>query len=181
MPALVRRIVAGQKVVTRRIKKPSVKVGDRIWLREPWKTEACLDGYSGSEIVESYHEIVEDLSGAHPGPPVLYLADESRRDWWGEPGRYRQARFLPRALARPWRGEVVSVEWVPAPPEGIDDDEAIREGTCAVTDAPLPWMPWTLDGQRWAATPRAAFLAGWNALHDDAVTCWRIEWREVAR
>jgi len=179
MPALVRRIVAGQKVVTRRLKRPSAVVGDRIWLREPWRLHAAHDGYSGVEMLD----LMAQDYGQPSTPVVRYLSDSTWSrlpadpETWEE-GRYRQGRFLPAALARPWRGRVVAVEWVPAPPEGIDDDEAIREGARAVTAAPLPWMPWTLDGARWAATPRAAFLAAWGALHPEPVThCWRVQWR----
>lgn len=189
MAPLVPLVLSGAKTVTRRMRKPA-EVGDLLWIREAWRTWDALDGFTPKKALALHPD---------PLPVVWYEADKSQsrpdRGWpWSMPGRYRHARFLPSDLARPWRGRMVSVEWVPAPPEGIDDDEAIREGArlcvgdegppcdnSGVNDHDDYFEPaeerWTLDGLTFGGTPRAAFLAGWERLHPTPIThCWRAEW-----
>ncbi len=83
------------------------EVGDRLWVREAWRTGKTLDKYSPGLIQE-----LADEAGYSSGLrcPLLYLADNQHRVWsdraaldlqdFGEWGRYRCARFMPRWASR---------------------------------------------------------------------------------
>ena len=110
------------------IQCPYGKPGDRLWVREAWRTGNAANNRSGSE-----------LEGR--GWPVFYEADNSVI-WTGAteggpgfttPGRYRHARFMPRWASRAvpeiidvrlQRLQEISEEDARA--EGIDDDAADR-------------------------------------------------------
>jgi hypothetical protein len=188
MPALVPRVLDGSKTVTRRLpsakhpERPPAKVGDEVWIREAWRTIAIFDREPPLLAAREWERWMP-LRHVPLGFPVWYQSDGLHAGFWTDPahvGKYRHARFLPRALARPWRGEVVSVRRERL--GLIDDDEAVLEGAAKVM--PLPWQPrrapWTLDRRAWAWTPSDAFVAGWGLLHgswDPEALVWRIEWR----
>lgn len=78
--------------------------GDRLWVREAWRTGAKLDDSSGKKIQER-----ADEAGYNSGPrcPLKYEADGYATTWgdndrydFGDWGRYRHARFMPRWASR---------------------------------------------------------------------------------
>jgi hypothetical protein len=79
-------------------------IGDRLWVREAWRTTPSLDAISPSSIIGRSQE-----AGYRRGwCPIHFEADGARlawsnSDWPGigdEPGRYRQAMHMPRPLSR---------------------------------------------------------------------------------
>jgi hypothetical protein len=77
--------------------------GDRLWVREPWKTGNKLNALDAKGIAAK----CLDAGYKQPGAPIFYLADGTTRVWgdndyddFGEFGRYRHARFMPRWASR---------------------------------------------------------------------------------
>jgi hypothetical protein len=76
---------------------PYGKPGDRLWVREAWRTGSKLDSLSWLGISERAKE-----AGYSPGCPIRYEASGTVRRWgdndtdhFGGWGRYRHARFMP--------------------------------------------------------------------------------------
>jgi hypothetical protein len=178
---MVRAILAGQKDVTRRILReaPGIEVddgiatyqdpngetqllpapfaaGDRLWVREAWRTEARFDALPPRAV--DPHSAVDyecDLDTFERG--------ESLR------GRYRHARFMPRWASR-IDLDVVSVRAERL--HEITDDDALREGIPAA------------DGinRSMGRSPREAYCDLWVSLHGpdswaSNSLVWRIEFR----
>lgn len=63
-------------------------VGDRLYVREHWKTSIGNDGVKPRDL--------------GPKTPVLYLADDARSEGYpvGTPGQHRQAMHMPRWASR---------------------------------------------------------------------------------
>lgn len=90
----------------RAVQCPYGQPGDRLWVREPWRSTAELDKHSGSQIAD----LCLDAGYSVPWAPVQYEADGARCDWKHtgtpphdgppRPGRYRHARFMPRWACR---------------------------------------------------------------------------------
>lgn len=131
---MVRSILEGRKTMTRRVIKPqpvgnadvqfrvagAVTIaptgkqlrcpygapGDRLYLKEAWRTLDTLDDLRGSEIADKC------LAADYPKPwaPIQYEADGCRDNWLHvctpqhsgapQPGRYRHAKFMPRWASR---------------------------------------------------------------------------------
>lgn len=144
--------------------------GDRLWVREAWRTGQSADPQSGA-----------DLAGK--GWPVFYEADGAV-NWTGAtsgglgfttPGRYRQARFMPR-----WASRIllevteVRVERL----QDISEDDARAEGLSTVTKDGSLWkwgipdadgLPGTDDDGwhwcDWERSPVAAYRRLWESIH----------------
>lgn len=75
-------------------------VGDRLWVREHWRSVAGLDDRSPAEIGRE----CLDEGFDRPWCPVEYVADGARSDshhWDGEQvGRFRQGTHMPRWMSR---------------------------------------------------------------------------------
>ncbi|MCR9260739.1 MAG: hypothetical protein NXH95_13510 [Pseudomonadaceae bacterium] len=78
--------------------------GDKLWVREAWRTGSELDDKNATEIMESAHD-----AGFTAGQycPLKYEADGAVRPWgecdlddFGPFGRYRHGRFMPRWASR---------------------------------------------------------------------------------
>ena len=140
---------------------PYGRPGDRLWVREAWRTEKDHDGAPPREIPE--------------GAPTRYEADGAVLDEDGGRslvwGRYRHARFMPR-----WAGrldvDVVSVRVERL--HDITDGDAILEG-CSWRALP-PGMPGT------RTPPRDCYAELWDAINGAGSFAldpwvWRIEFR----
>jgi hypothetical protein len=79
---------------------PYGEPGDRLWTREAWKTALSMDKENATQIGER----ATDAGYSRPWAPIEYSADCARSDWnvqdWGEAGRQRHARFMPRWASR---------------------------------------------------------------------------------
>jgi hypothetical protein len=75
--------------------------GDRLWVKEAWRTAEALDALNATEIAAK----AIDASYDKPWAPLVY-EDGTERNYdrvlpresggWGGPGRKRLARFMPR-------------------------------------------------------------------------------------
>lgn len=110
---------------------PHGQPGDRLWVREAWRSAADLDKYSGSQIAD----LCLDAGYSVPWAPIQYEADGVRRDWQHtgithedgppQPGRYRHARFMPRWASR----LILEVTGVRVERlQDISEEDAHREG-----------------------------------------------------
>lgn len=110
--------------------------GDRLWVREAWKTRSGLDDFNATEIAKK----CLDAGFAKPGAPILYLADNHGVMWsendaadLGPWGRVRSSRFMPR-----WASRItleitdVRVQRV----QEISEDDARSEGVYQETFVP---------------------------------------------
>lgn len=85
---------------------PHGEVGDRLYVREAWRTLDALNEHSGTKIAE----MCVDAGYRLPWAPIQYEADGHRVNWEHvstpphddppTPGRYRHARFMPRWASR---------------------------------------------------------------------------------
>ncbi|AMH06499.2 hypothetical protein AL509_21550 [Achromobacter xylosoxidans] len=90
----------------RAVQCPFGQPGDRLWVREAWRSVVDLDQHSGSHIAD----LCLDAGYSVPWAPIQYEADGARRDWKHtstpphdgppQPGRYRHGRFMPRWACR---------------------------------------------------------------------------------
>jgi hypothetical protein len=142
---------------------PYGESGDRLWVREPWRTVEGWDALSGAELV-----------ARRAAAPIVFSTDGAR--WDGISGRYRHARFMPRQLSR------IALEVVAVRVERLQDiteADAKAEGVtldvgcpCAGDDEnPGPHVPlcrFNRDEDAWDDTPhRAAFAILWDTLNAD--------------
>jgi len=121
---------------------PYGAVGDRLWVKEAWRAPASLDALSGSDIAERCIA----AGYRNPWAPIRFEADNvlnSPKDWRefgstpGEatPGRYRNARFMPRWASRiTLEVTAVRVERL----QDITEEQAVAEG-CSAEPFPGPW------------------------------------------
>jgi hypothetical protein len=120
--------------------------GDRLWVREAWKSDRAYDDLSPSE-----------MGGEEP---LIYLADSAVQRWGWKPdalsrwGRYRHARFMPRWASRLTLTVTdVRVQRL----QDISGWDVEAEGACEF--AALP--PNDQDTEE----ARAIFRDLWNSLH----------------
>lgn len=204
---MVRALLAGRKTQTRRvIRKPAAMnalavfgpsflllrgnvdlvgyaPGDRLWVREAWRTGLAYDDLAPSE-----------MGGEEQ---VLYEADGSTERWYrgsSGPGRYRHARFMPRWASRlTLQVADVRVERL----QDISEADAIAEGvyrsepTAADEEWNREWCEehgypyeplrgvWMAPGVRqgwgrdkaerdrdqWGGNPQFCYKLIWNNLH----------------
>lgn len=96
-----------------------------LWVKESYRLPDSLDGKTFAAI----GEMALDAGYTRPWVPVCYEADGRRDNWdrssWGEPGRIRNSRFMPRLVSRlTLHLTEVRVERV----QDISEEDAIDEG-----------------------------------------------------
>jgi hypothetical protein len=129
---MVRALLAGIKTQTRRKLKfqpdqpaalpplsacPYGKPGDRLWVREAWRTLRDYDHLPPGKMA--------------PDTPVLYEADRDRSVPSFEPGRLRQGMFMPRWASR-MELEITDVRLQRL--QDISEQDAAAEGVQVVRD-----------------------------------------------
>lgn len=123
------------------IRCPYGKPGDRLWVRETWKTGKYLDQDSPRSIAKQCEEAGYSTRGG-AACPILYLADEHHRKWsehdiedFGPWGKTRVSIHMPRWASR------ITLEITDLRVErlnAITEDDAIAEGCqCAGVPASL--------------------------------------------
>lgn len=139
-PAMVQAMLAGRKTQTRRLASSPLRrcqPGDRLYVREHWKTHGMLDDIAPSDIPK--HVDMALL-------PLLYLADATAHnelvagqsvDW--TKARHRQAMHMPRWASRM---TLLIDEVRTEPVQLISDDDAQAEG--------VVWVDPTDDDRKWA-------------------------------
>lgn len=185
---MVRAVLEGRKTQTRRLANPQPHTvdsdgrwyrmpsgglslnchrspygfpGDRLWVREPWRTLDYLDPYSGAEIADR----CLDAGYAKPWAPLQFEADCARIRWEhtaspphaGEPaaGRYRHARFMPRWASRIVL-EVTGVRMERL--QSINDTDAEAEGVAE-------WAQGALSAEGQTADPSDQFRWLWDSIN----------------
>lgn len=144
---------------------PHGKPGDRLWVREAWRTLDCFDGDSGSKIAD----LSIDAGYSQPWAPLQYEANGQRINWKHTgtpspgapllPGRYRHARFMPRWASRTTL-EITDVRVERL--QDISEADALAEGIVQLPDGGFG-----LDGGEHyhAADPRQAYFSLWESLN----------------
>jgi len=131
------------------ISRPPVKVGDRLYVREHWRTADAYDDLSPSQ-----------MGGEEP---VIYLADDTLETWgWRNdfvPGRFRQAMHMPRWASRLTLTVTdVRVQRLQEISAADSIAEGVQCGTCE-------FMNTSACNGRGCFASIAAFQALWNSLH----------------
>lgn len=148
--------------------------GDRIYVKEAWRTECALNESSPATIGNTIHK-----------PPVQYGCDKARVNWENftekQLGRYRNARFMPRWASRTLV-EVVANEAQEL--QEITEEDAIAEGA-------KPWPHNSLQtmttGELGISQPyRGGYACLWDDLHEDATwksnpPVWKVTMRVISR
>ena len=135
--------------------RASCHAGDLIWVREAWRTFRNYDHLKPSALVS--------IIGDHHGQYIHYLADppvELARRGITISGRYRNARFLPKAFARIWL-KVLDVR--PERLQDISEEDAKAEGFPSDGRTGLRYQ--SDKGMAHLSTARSRFIATWNLLH----------------
>jgi hypothetical protein len=147
---------------------PYGAAGDRLWVRENWRTVASLDHLNATGVAKAAAEAGWD----NPWCPVVYEADGRRINWdcsvFGkEAGRPRRARFMPRWLSR---ATVVVTEVRVQRLQDITDDDAQAEGCSGVDTEPANegGTIYAWKGRSSAASPRAHFAHRWAGINGAA-------------
>jgi hypothetical protein len=131
---------------------PFGRVGDRLWVREHWRTIQEYDEMTPLEIVARHR--TPDLKP--PFAPIHY-SNGKRANWpGGEPlGRWRNARYMPRVFSRFFLN-ITNIR--PEPLHAITNADAAMEG--------ITWKP-----GEWSHGI-AKFAAVWNDIHDSPEGKW---------
>ena len=205
---MVRAILAGSKTQTRRVVKPQPdflgsmgdpttpfktfdfglhgriecpygEPGDRLYVREAWRTLDELDPHSGGRI----SEMCLDAGYLTPWAPIQYEADKEQRNWQHvgtpphleapKPGRYRHGRFMPRWASR------ILLEVVSVRVERLNDisaEDCIAEGAAGGHGA--------IPKYDYAATPHEHYRHVWKSINgpgswDANPWVWVVEFKRV--
>lgn len=162
---------------------PYGEPGDRLWVREAWRTPRSFDALNATQLAEQ----CAAAGYSRPWAPIEYAADGTRRDWNPRdpdrddpPGRLRAARFMPRWASRILLEVLdVRVERVQA----ITAAGVVAEGVTVVvaegTRAPL--IP--LDQvDRWERGPQTAeqavrlqFASVWDEINGRRGYGWDVD------
>ena len=159
---MVRAMLAGRKTQTRRLAtSPLARVapGDRLYVREHWKTSIGNDGVPPRELDRE--------------TSILMLADGAVRTRFYLPpwGKHRQGMHMPRWASR----LTLIVEDVKIEPlVGISDADAIAEGIGVAQDAPSYRRYFvSLAGETFiSAHPAECYARLWSSLHSADGQCW---------
>lgn len=126
------------------------KIGDRVWVREAWKTTDPYDGVAPSQ-----------MGGEEP---VMYLADGVWQRWgWpgrAPEGRYRHAMHMPRWASRM---TLLITSLRVARVQALTTARSVAEGMRCPTCAPMAGLP--LCGENGCPAARWAFSDLWATLH----------------
>lgn len=161
---------------------PYGQPGDRLWVREAWRSAESLDHLSGSAMAEACLE----AGYQRPWAPIEYVADGERVNWKHtgtplhagppKPGRYRHGRFMPR-----WASRItlevtgIRVERL----QDISEADAIAEGLLPDRDG---WRG--AEDLPWFASPVAAYRSLWESINgagswDANPWVWVVEFRRI--
>lgn len=141
---------------------PYGTVGDRLWVREAWRTARKLDDKTPKQIAKDCKE----AGYSSPWCPVMYEADGARDNWCADSfgkdvGRYRAARFMPKWVSR------ITLEIVEIRAERlheITEEEAVLEGIESLNGS-----------DEWSElSARAGFADRWNEINGKRGYPWEM-------
>ena len=145
---------------------PYGQVGDHLWVREAWRTEARFDHFPPREVPAS--------------ALISYEADYDREPNDGCRGRYRHARFMPRKFSR------TALEITDIRVERLNDisaDDAQAEGI-PTTVVEHTFVKCFRDKGERDAERLKRFRQLWEKLHgpcswDENPWIWKISFRRI--
>lgn len=121
------------------------RVGDHLWVREAWRTEARFDDLPARDIPV--------------GGLVSYDADYDREPNDGCRGRYRHARFMPRRISRLTLAVTdVRVQRL----QDISEADAAAEGIECDSDG---WRDYLMPATQCCNSAAARYSTLWDRLH----------------
>jgi len=174
--------------------------GDRLWVRETWRTGKSLDALNTTAM----EKLCVDAGYTHPWAPLLYMADgtstndDTLLDFGSEWGRTRQSIYMPRWASRITL-EVTDVRYErlqeitekDATAEGIkriSKDGGTtwkwglpdRDGLPGIDDDGMPWTDWDVDA-------RVAFRNLWDRINGKRPGCsyganpyvWAVSFKRI--
>lgn len=186
---MVRALLDGRKTQTRRALNPQpsltsssgtsyigkdgkghslrISVGDRLWVREAWRTQEAFDAQSPVEIVAEF-----EAEWGAPSIPRFYEADgkcddHSTEQWLESPaGRLRASMHMPRCASRLTLTVTdVRVERL----RDITREDAIAEGLVKMPLAPARAVEmgcdWGFEGDNRHGSPVSAYAALWDSIN----------------
>jgi len=128
------------------------RAGDRLWVKEAWRTATIHNHQRPSTLVAACRE----AGCERPWAPIHYETDGRTDNWFSDmtPGRYRHARFMPRWASRLTLTVTdVRVQRV----QDISEADAVDEGADHRTERGKATMP--------ILNARYQFQILWNILH----------------
>ncbi|MDB5294957.1 MAG: Mx8p14 [Phycisphaerales bacterium] len=146
-------------------------VGDRLWVKEGWRSAVELDVLTPRSIGQRAVE----AGYARPWMPTRFDSDGTTLNWdpttWGDPGRRRNARYLPR-----WASRSI-----------LEVTELRVERLQAITEADVEaegLTSWTKDGRLWKWGPCEVHVPSgerdplwpWTDLPTSAREAWARTW-----
>jgi hypothetical protein len=159
---------------------PHGAIGDRLWVKEAWRTGQKLDGLTPKQIGNS----CIDAGYRIPGAPVWFECDGRLRPWgendikdFGAAGRYRHSRFMPRWASRITL-EVMDIRVQRL--QEISEEDAIAEGS----QIPLSECP--SNCQQATLSERTQFSRLWDSINAKRAPwasnpfVWCISFRRLA-
>jgi hypothetical protein len=137
---------------------PPYAPGDRLWVREAWRS---LDGLDPMNATQIARQCVEEAGYRKPWAPIQYEADGQRVNWYEvdpgfgvEPGRLRPSIHMARWASRLTLTVTdVRVQRL----QEISAEDCAREGV-EISDAEL-------TNKGYMMANRIAFQRLWNSLH----------------
>lgn len=154
-------------------------VGDRLWLRETWRTVDALDGVAPRNLPDDapiwYDADDVDHVNREGCNGYVYAGRFATESMTATIGKGRPAIFMQHRFARGIRLDVVSVR--PERLRDITDDDAMREGCAGHPVDGRAGFPVGLG-------PRDEFRDLWNRINGDGAWdanpwVWRIEFARV--
>lgn len=173
-----------------RFRRCPASAGDRLWVRETWRTVAGVDSVKPVDLRDDapiWYD-ADDPDGERRAGDfgLVFSGSYQTEDGWTKIGKGRPAIFMQRRFAR-LALDVVSVRAERL--HDITDEDAVREGIRRFPDIPRgtpsndcrwSWQDAPPDTDHCLSTPRWAFANLWNHLHgagawDANPWVWRIE------
>lgn len=145
------------------ILKDRYKTGERLWVKESWRTGACFDNDSPKKIARDAAEIGYTADATHAPCPIWYVADGHHRQWGEDDeadflgiGKVRPSMFMPRWASRITLDiKSVRIERL----NDISEQDAIAEGVSC--EHGYHYCP------RCQVTPRQLFRALWITINGE--------------
>lgn len=129
------------------VRRPRYRVGDVLWVQEPWRTLQCDDLVKPTLL---------DSISAHV--QIHYEGTGKPHDF----GKLRPGRFLPLRFARPHRYEVTAVRLERV--NEISEADALAEG---MTDGmPCGFLDDEAERPMMVCSSRCRFKGLWDSIHD---------------
>jgi len=159
--------------------------GDRLWVKETWRTAASLDGKSPSSIGMS----CIDAGYRKPWAPLAYEADGHRNSEWrgfelngeAEPGKTRVSIHMPRWASRLLL-EITGVRVERL--QDISETDSRAEGASFHDGRGIGHSGWRHDYGDVHADARSAYARLWESINgagswDANPWVWVVEFRRV--